>query len=71
MVIISVTNQAGIERGFFTERQFHALTDWASARFADEGMTIDQVRSISAHTIQRTVLVITGGTAPAASQILE
>jgi D-glycero-D-manno-heptose 1,7-bisphosphate phosphatase len=43
MVIIVVTNQAGIGRGFFTEQQFHVLTDWMNARFADQGVRIDQV----------------------------
>lgn len=43
MAIIVVTNQAGIGRGLFTEQQFHVLTDWMVARFADQGVGIAQV----------------------------
>jgi D-glycero-D-manno-heptose 1,7-bisphosphate phosphatase len=43
MAIIVVTNQAGIGRGLYTERQFHVLTGWMNAQFADQGVTIDQV----------------------------
>jgi D-glycero-D-manno-heptose 1,7-bisphosphate phosphatase len=43
MAIIVVTNQAGIGRGIFTEQQFHLLTDWMIARFAEQGVKIDQV----------------------------
>jgi D-glycero-D-manno-heptose 1,7-bisphosphate phosphatase len=43
MAIIVVTNQAGIGRGIFTEQQFHVLTDWMIAQFADQGVQIDHV----------------------------
>jgi D-glycero-D-manno-heptose 1,7-bisphosphate phosphatase len=36
MVIVVVTNQSGIGRGYFTETQFHQLTDWMCKRFAEE-----------------------------------
>jgi D-glycero-D-manno-heptose 1,7-bisphosphate phosphatase len=51
MVIIVVTNQAGIGRGFFTEQQFRALTDWMNARFADQGVTIDQIYYCPHHPV--------------------
>jgi D-glycero-D-manno-heptose 1,7-bisphosphate phosphatase len=54
MLIIIVTNQAGIGRGLFTEQQFDALTDWMKARFADQGVTIDQVYYCPHHPVHGT-----------------
>jgi D-glycero-D-manno-heptose 1,7-bisphosphate phosphatase len=54
LAIIVVTNQAGIGRGLFTEQQFHVLTDWMNARFADQGVTIDQVYYCPHHPIYGT-----------------
>ena len=51
MAIIVVTNQAGIGRGFYTEPQFHILTEWMNARFADQGVTIDQVYHCPHHPV--------------------
>jgi D-glycero-D-manno-heptose 1,7-bisphosphate phosphatase len=51
MMIIVVTNQAGIGRGFYTEQQFHVLTDWMTARFADQGVKIDQVYFCPHHPV--------------------
>lgn len=51
MAIIVVTNQAGIGRGFYTAQQFHAVTDWMKAQFADQGVTIDQVYYCPHHPI--------------------
>jgi len=31
--IIVITNQAGIGRGYYTEKQFYHLTDWMCQRF--------------------------------------
>jgi D-glycero-D-manno-heptose 1,7-bisphosphate phosphatase len=42
-LLIVVTNQAGIGRGYYTEHEFEVLTQWMVARFADEGVTIAQV----------------------------
>ena len=50
-MIIVVTNQAGIGRGFFTEQQFQALTCWMNARFAEQGVTIDQVYHCPHHPV--------------------
>ncbi len=35
-LIIVITNQAGIGRGFYSEADFHALMQWMSKRFAQE-----------------------------------
>lgn len=43
MAIVVVTNQAGIGRGYYTEAQFQALSDWMCERFAEEGIAIDGV----------------------------
>lgn len=43
MRIVVVTNQAGIGRGFYTEAQFQALTDWMMTRFEEEGAPISAV----------------------------
>jgi D-glycero-D-manno-heptose 1,7-bisphosphate phosphatase len=38
--LIVVTNQSGIGRGYYSEADFHRLTDWMVQRFADRGVTI-------------------------------
>ena len=43
MPIIIVTNQAGIARGYYSEKQFHLLSNWMVERFGDEGINIDGV----------------------------
>ena len=54
LAIIVVTNQAGIARGLYTEQQFQALTDWMNARFADQGVKIDQVYYCPHHPVHGT-----------------
>jgi len=39
-LIIIVTNQSGIGRGFYSELQFHDVMEWMLTRFADEGAPI-------------------------------
>jgi D-glycero-D-manno-heptose 1,7-bisphosphate phosphatase len=41
--IIVVTNQAGIARGFYTERDFVDLTKWMLGRFEKQGVVIQKV----------------------------
>jgi D-glycero-D-manno-heptose 1,7-bisphosphate phosphatase len=41
--IIVITNQAGIARGFYSEQQFHELTDWMCSRFLGQGASIEKV----------------------------
>lgn len=47
--IAVVTNQAGIGRGLYTEDDFHALTTWMLARFAEQGAPIDRVYFCAEH----------------------
>jgi len=42
-LLIVVTNQAGIGRGYYTEQDFLALTAWMRARFDEEGAGITDV----------------------------
>jgi D-glycero-D-manno-heptose 1,7-bisphosphate phosphatase len=41
--LVVITNQAGIARGYYTEEQFHQLTNWMCQRFSDAGAPIDKV----------------------------
>jgi len=41
--IIVVTNQSGIARGYYSEEDFHRLTDWMCAKFERYGAPIDKV----------------------------
>lgn len=47
--VVVVTNQAGIGRGLYTEREFSELTEWMRARFNDEGAPIDGVYFCPTH----------------------
>ncbi|GAB57664.1 D-glycero-beta-D-manno-heptose 1,7-bisphosphate 7-phosphatase [Rheinheimera nanhaiensis] len=42
-LLIVVTNQSGIGRGYYTEQQFHSLTRWMNAQFALKGVHINEV----------------------------
>ncbi len=42
-LLIVVTNQAGIGRGYYSEAQFHALTDWMNAQFLARCIEIARV----------------------------
>lgn len=42
-LVVVVTNQAGIGRGYYSEPQFLALTDWMKTRFIENGGQIDAV----------------------------
>lgn len=50
-LIIVVTNQAGIGRGYYTEQDFVQLTHWMCAVFADEGAAVDNVYFCPTHPI--------------------
>ena len=41
--IVVITNQAGIGRGYYTEDQFHQLTDWMCQQFSSIGSPITRV----------------------------
>lgn len=42
-MLVVITNQAGIARGYYTEKQFLGLTDWMCERFVKEQAPIDRV----------------------------
>lgn len=42
-LVVVVTNQAGIGRGYYSEADFLALMDWMKARFVEHGGQIDAV----------------------------
>ncbi len=43
LAVIVITNQAGIARGFYDEKQFHALTDWMKTVFLGAGAPLTDV----------------------------
>lgn len=43
MLLVVVTNQAGIGRGYYSEEQFHGLTEWMCRRFHEEQAPITAV----------------------------
>lgn len=42
-LIVVITNQSGIARGYFTEEQFHILTEWMDWSLADRGVDLDGI----------------------------
>jgi D-glycero-D-manno-heptose 1,7-bisphosphate phosphatase len=42
-LVVVVTNQTGIGRGYYSEADFHQLMDWVRGQFARRGGTIDGV----------------------------
>ena len=42
-LVLVVTNQAGIGRGYYSEEDFHAMTDWMHSQFAQRETRIDAV----------------------------
>lgn len=42
-LLVLVTNQSGIARGYFTEDEFLTLTEWMDWNFADEGIELDGI----------------------------
>lgn len=49
--LVVVTNQAGIGRGYYTEADFHTLTDWMRGIFAEEGCPLDAVYFCPTHPV--------------------
>lgn len=49
--IVIITNQSGIGRGYYTEADFHALTAWMKAQFAEEGIEIAAVYFCPYHPV--------------------
>lgn len=50
-LLIVVTNQAGIARGYYTEEQFLALTDWMNRQFAEQQVKITRVYYCPYHPV--------------------
>jgi len=50
--LIIVTNQAGIARGYYSEEDFLALTDWMKDQFVQEGVTISGVYFCPYHPVE-------------------
>jgi D-glycero-D-manno-heptose 1,7-bisphosphate phosphatase len=50
--IVIVTNQAGIGRGYYTEKEFQKLSTWMKAQFAEQGIVITDVRFCPHHAEQ-------------------
>lgn len=42
-LLVVVTNQSGIGRGYYTEGQFLQLSEWMQARFAEQGVPLSGV----------------------------
>jgi D-glycero-D-manno-heptose 1,7-bisphosphate phosphatase len=42
-LVIVITNQAGIAKGYFTEEQFHRLMNWMISQFAERDLQIDAI----------------------------
>jgi len=51
-LLIVVTNQSGIGRGYYNEQQFHALTDWMKAQFQSHGVTLTDVFFCPHHPVK-------------------
>ncbi len=49
--LVVVTNQSGIGRGYYDEEQYHALTRWMVARFAERGIVITGVYHCPHHPV--------------------
>ncbi|MFH0843287.1 MAG: HAD family hydrolase [Bacteroidota bacterium] len=49
-LIIIVTNQAGIAKGIYTEKDFCDLTSWMLDRFSSEGVNISKVYHCPHHS---------------------
>ena len=48
-LVIVITNQSGIGRGYYTEHEFEELTRWMCGIFKDEGCLITQVYFCPSH----------------------
>ncbi|TEW54555.1 D-glycero-beta-D-manno-heptose 1,7-bisphosphate 7-phosphatase [Psychromonas sp. RZ22] len=51
-LLVLITNQSGIARGYFTEEQFHTLTEWMDWSMADRGVDLDGIYYCPHHSIE-------------------
>ncbi|MCG6202722.1 D-glycero-beta-D-manno-heptose 1,7-bisphosphate 7-phosphatase [Psychromonas antarctica] len=42
-LLVVITNQSGIARGYFSEQQFNTLTEWMDWSLADRGVDLDGI----------------------------
>lgn len=49
--IIVITNQAGIARGFYSEKKFKHLTKWMLSKFNDNGVEVEDVYYCPHHPV--------------------
>lgn len=42
-LVIVITNQAGIGRGFYTEKEFHLISEWMNKEFNKKNCKIDDI----------------------------
>ena len=42
-LLVVITNQSGIARGYYSEQQFNQLTQWMDWSFANEGVELDGI----------------------------
>src|SRR6516164_6271182 len=52
-LLVVVTNQAGIARGYYTEQDFLQLTEWMIDRFAEQQIQIARVYYCPYHPVGR------------------
>lgn len=50
-LVIVITNQAGIGRGYYSEADFHSLTAWMNREFSKRGIHVDDVYFCPFHPI--------------------
>jgi D-glycero-D-manno-heptose 1,7-bisphosphate phosphatase len=50
-LLVVVTNQAGIARGYYTESDFDDLTEWMMARFAERKISITRLYYCPCHPV--------------------
>ncbi len=48
-LVVVITNQAGIGRGYYTEKDFHSLMKWVNSRFEAHGGTLDKIYFCPSH----------------------
>lgn len=50
-IVVIITNQAGIGRGYYSEQQFHQLMRWVRRKFEDNGGKIDAIYYCPFHPV--------------------
>lgn len=50
-LLVIITNQAGIARGYYTEEDFHQLNNWMLGQFTERGINIHKVYFCPFHPV--------------------